>query len=142
MGGLFLNIISTSSIFFFFFKILIFQVFRLVKGQKSIMLHISGTRSYHQDFWYTGVKRYILVFFFVFFLNTTFANIKILTFLLSHFNSFFNKQFFIKFINKCQKKILRCPTLLYMCVIFTILIAFINIVFHLDEISYFSKMIQ
>ena len=34
-------------------------------------------------------------------------SIKILTFLLVHFNNFYNKQLFFKFINKCQKEILK-----------------------------------
>ena len=42
--------------------------------------------------------------------------IKILTFLLAHFNSFFNKQLFFKLINKDQTEVLRCvPPSSYVC---------------------------
>ena len=34
---------------------------------------------------------------------------KLFCFLLAHFSSYFNKWLFFKFINKCQKQILRCP---------------------------------
>ena len=38
------------------------------------------------------------------------VNIKIILFLLAHFNSLFNNYFFFKFINKCKKEILRCAS--------------------------------
>ena len=48
------------------------------------------------------------VFHYFFFKKCNIVNIKIVCFLLAHFNSFFNNYLFFKFINKCQKEILRC----------------------------------
>ena len=48
------------------------------------------------------------MFFVIFFLKCNIVNIKIVCFLLAHFNSFFNNYLFFKFISKCQKEILRC----------------------------------
>ena len=70
-------------------------------------LHRRNCRSHHEDFWYAGKKlRYLQGFFFIFLKDT--VNIKGLTFLLAHFNSSLNKQLIFKFMNKCQKEILRC----------------------------------
>ena len=49
----------------------------------------------------TGVFRYF------YFFKSNIGNIQIICFLLAHFNSFFNNYFFFKFVNKCQKDILR-----------------------------------
>ena len=68
-------------------------------------LHLRKCGSYYRDFWYIGVKqRYLkvllllLLFCFVYFVFSfskvqqyNIVNIKILTFLLAHFNSFLNK---------------------------------------------------
>ena len=48
------------------------------------------------------------MFFFIFLKKCNIVNIEIICFLLAHFNSVFNNYLFFKFINKCQKKILRC----------------------------------
>ena len=48
------------------------------------------------------------MFFIIFFLKCNIINIKIICFLLAHFNIFFSNYLFFKFINKCQKEILKC----------------------------------
>ena len=48
------------------------------------------------------------MFFLIFFKKCNIVNIKITLFLLAHFNNFFNNNLFFKFINKCQKEIVRC----------------------------------
>ena len=60
-------------------------------------------RSYHQDF---ENDIYRCFSFFLFLINM--VNTKISLFLLAHFYSFCNNYLFFKWINKCQKEILRC----------------------------------
>ena len=44
------------------------------------------------------------------------VNNKIILFFIGSFQQFFNKYFFFKFINKCQKEILKCgPRSSYVC---------------------------
>ena len=64
--------------------------------------------SYHQDFDNYIYRCFSLYIYFV--KKWSIVNIKIVLFLLAHFISFFNFNFliFFKFINKCQKEILRC----------------------------------
>ena len=121
---------------FSFFKILIFGGFTGIKGKKGLKLSISvcfalylrNCRSYHQDLMImisTGV--------FLFFKKKkcNIVNMKIICFLLAHFNSFFN-YLFIKFINKCQKEFLRCalPSS-HVCDFF---------VLHFHVMPYFAKL--
>ena len=48
------------------------------------------------------------------------VNIEIVTFLWAHFNSFFSKQLFFKFINKCRSEILSCaPSSSHVCDFFS-----------------------
>ena len=67
-------------------------------------LYLRICRSYHQDF-DNDVYRCFSLYFFI---KWNIANIKIILFLLAHFNSFLNNSLFFKFINKCQKEILVC----------------------------------
>ena len=81
-------------------------------------LYLRNCRSYHWDFWYTGVKQlYLQVFFF--FLKEKKCNIvyiKIILFFIGPLQQFFNKYLFFKFISKCEKEILRCtPPSLHVC---------------------------
>ena len=48
------------------------------------------------------------MFFFILLKNATLKILKLFWFLLAHFNIFLNNYLFFKFINKCQKEILRC----------------------------------
>ena len=48
------------------------------------------------------------MFFVIFLRKCNIVNIKIICFLLTHFNSFFNNYLFFKFINKYQKEIPSC----------------------------------
>ena len=68
-------------------------------------LYLRNCRSYHLDI-YNDIYRSFSSYFFL--KMQHWINIKIILFLLAHFNSFFNNGLFFKFINKCQKKILRC----------------------------------
>ena len=70
----------------------------------SSALCFRSCRSYHQDF-DNDIHRCFSLYFFK---KCNIVNIKIILFLLAHFNSFFNNNLFFKFINKCQKEILRC----------------------------------
>ena len=54
-------------------------------------LYLRNCRSYHQDFWYTGVKQWYLQVFFFSLFNTTLKILKFLCFLLAHSKCFFNK---------------------------------------------------
>ena len=73
-------------------------------------LYLRNCRSYHQDFDNDIYRCFSLSFFFF---KYDIVNIKII-----YFNSFCNNYLFSKFINKCQKEIMRCAHLLHMCVIF------------------------
>ena len=92
---------DTSGCFFYFFKMLVFWVVRgvgskrLKKGPKwrkevCLIPYLRNSTSYDFRFWYTCVKwLYLQQFFFSFFQNSDFSG-------------------FSKFINKCQKEIVRC----------------------------------
>ena len=74
-------------------------------------LYLRKCRSYHHEF--ENIYRCFALFFLKKFVI---VNIKIILFLLASFNSFFNHYLFFKFINKCQKEILRCaPTSSHVC---------------------------
>ena len=86
--------------FFHFFKVLVLWVVRgegIKKGKKwskttkkfSLTLYLSTCTSYDCDFWYTCVEWWHLQQSFSFFRKSDFSD-------------------FSKFINKCQKEILRC----------------------------------
>ena len=73
-----------------------------------VLLYISGTVDHIMKIL---IMISIGVFLSIFFFQKCYIlNIKIILFLLADFNSFFNNLFF-KFINKCQKEIVRCPPL-------------------------------
>ena len=77
-------------------------------------LYIRNCRSYHQDI-DNDIYRY-WHFSLFFSKKCNIVNIKIISFLLAHFNSFFNNYLIFRFINKCQKEILRCaPPSSHMC---------------------------
>ena len=81
------------------------------------MLYLRNCRSYHQDFDH-DIYSYFSLYFFK---KYNIVNIKTILFLLAHFNSlfFFNKNLFFKFINECQKEILRCaPPSSHVCYFF------------------------
>ena len=90
----------SRGIFFNFFKILTFQVFRWggVKWQK-----MSHKQQFHSITFNISELQIILSRFLV-------CRCKIMIFLLVHFYSFFNKQLFFKFINNCQTEILSYPS--------------------------------
>ena len=112
--------VMISSANFLFFQNLIFGVFRGGKRAKNdpilpisvcVALYFRDCRSY-QDFDNDIYSCFSLYFF----KKCNIVNIKIILFLLAHFNSFFNNYLFFKFINNCQKKILRCaPPSLHVC---------------------------
>ena len=84
-------------------------------GGYGLMLYISGT-VYHIIQILIMVSTGVFLYFFK---KYNIVNIKIILFLLAHLNSFFNDYLFFKFINKCQKEIMRCaPPSLRVCVIF------------------------
>ena len=99
---------------FSFFNILILVFFRGIKGKKwpkvpisvCFALYFRNCRLYHQDF-DNDIYRCFSLFFFK---KCNIVNIKIICFLLAHFNSFINNYLFFKFINKCQKEILTCTS--------------------------------
>ena len=97
-----------------FFKILIFGVFRGIKGKKwpkMTNFSLFCSRSYW-DF-DNDIGRCFSLFFFK---STIIVNIKIICFLLAHFSSFLNNCLFFKFMNKCQKEILTCaPPFSHVC---------------------------
>ena len=66
--------------------------------------YLRNCGSYHQDF-DNDISRCFSLYFLK---KCNILNITIILFLLAHFNSFFNNNLFFKFINKCQKEILRC----------------------------------
>ena len=101
-----------SSNFFHFSK---FWFLRFLGGQRAkndlklpisvcFALYLRNCGSYHQDFDKDMFRCFSL------FLKKIYniVNIKITCFLLACFNSFFNNYLHFKFINKCQKEILRC----------------------------------
>ena len=72
-----------------------------------LALYLRNCRSYNQDF--DNIQR-CLSLFFLKKCNIVNTVLKLFCFLLAHFNSFFNSYLFFKFINKCQKEILRCAS--------------------------------
>ena len=113
---------------FSFFKILVLGFFRGAKGQKItlscqfqyVLLYISENADHiikNLKMISTGV----LLYFFFFLKKFILVNIKIILFLLAYFNNVFNHYLFFKFINKCQKEILRCaPPSSHLCDFFRV----------------------
>ena len=106
--------------FFQFFKILIFQVVRGLKDKKQSKMtknsvcHALYLRDHTPNdchLWHIWVKWCLqqIVSFFKILILGFFRVVKGQK-LLTHFNSFFNNYLFFKFINKCQKEILRCAS--------------------------------
>ena len=108
--------------FFSFSKILIFGVFKGIKGKNDLKLPISvcfalffrNCRSYHQDF-DNDIYRCFSWFFFK---KCNIVKIKIICFFMAHFNSFFNNYCFSSLSINAKKKFWGVPHLLHMCVVF------------------------
>ena len=120
------KMIISSSFFFHFLKILIFGSLGGKRAKNDLKLPVSvcfaqylrNCRSYHQYF-DNGIYRCFSLYFFK---KCNIVNIKIILFLLAHFNRFFDNNLFFKFINKCQKEILRCaPPFSHVCNFFFLL---------------------
>ena len=121
---------TSPSAFFYFFKILIFQVVTGVIGQKKVFVrnhHVSydydfwytcikwwypqyyfNEMIYHWDFWYTCI---ISWYFWVFFFISLFFYF---LFFINPLQQFFNKLLFFSFVNECLKRNSEvCPTFIY-----------------------------
>ena len=77
-------------------------------------LYLRNSRLYHQDF-DNDIYKYFSLYFFK---KCNIVNIKIVLFLLAHFNSFFNNSLFLSSSINAKKKFWGVPHLLHMCVIF------------------------
>ena len=75
-------------------------------------LYLRYCRSYHQDF---DNDIYRCLSLFLFFKKCNLASIKFFFPLLAYFNIFLNNYLFFKFMNKCQKEILRCALPSHVC---------------------------
>ena len=127
---------------FSFFKILMYGVFRGVKGQKMTLndqfqyalLYISGTVDHI-------IEILIMIsagVFLYFFLNAALYILKLFCILLAHFNSFLNNYLFSKFINKCQKEILSCAPPSYVCDFLKKVFVFHKICFKVEVLKTFK----
>ena len=114
--------------FFYFFKILIFCVFR---NLSHLNLPVSGCFAFvpgtvdHIIQNFDNICRY-----FTLKKKGTLSILKLFCFLLAHFNRFFNKCLFFKFINKFQNEILRCaPSSSHVCDFLLLAKCFITVCF-------------